>query len=237
MDLTIQERFAKYGFSKEKSLMEYGRLKDLIKNGENITTEFKLKANHPEKIIKEIVAFANTEGGKLFVGVDDEGQIKGLKFSEDEEFTLVRAIEKQCSPPISYSINYVILPNFREVLVFDIPKSASRPHFVKINPNKSEKTAYVRVKDKSLQASKEVRKYMKGNSSLQNVQFTFGEKETTLMRYLDEHKNITVNDYSKIAKIPLWVASKTLVLLSLANILILIPGEITDTFIQNTNSA
>ena len=236
MDLIIQERFAKFGFSKEKSLMDYGRLKELVKSGENITVEFKLKANHPEKIIKEIVAFANTEGGRLIIGVDDDGQMKGLKFSEEEEFTLVRAIEKQCSPPISYSINYVILPNFREVLIFDIPKSVNRPHYVQLNPNKAEKIAYVRVNDKSLQASKEVRKYIRGNSNLQNLQFPFGDKEATLMKYLDLHKNITVNDYSKIAKIPLWVASKTLVLLSLANILKIIPGETTDTFIQNTNN-
>jgi predicted HTH transcriptional regulator len=223
-DLTIQDRFAKYGFSAEKSKMDFGRLKELIKNGEDITIEFKLKANHPEKIIREIVAFANTEGGRLIIGVDDNKVIKGLKFSEEEQFTLVRAIEKNCVPPINYTIKYVVLPDTKEVLIFEIPKSKSRPHFVQLDLNKSEKIAYVRVNDKSLQASKEVRKYMQGNASSKNVQFTFGEKETALMK-----------DYSKIAKIPMWVASRTLVLLSLANILKLIPGEYTDTFIQNSN--
>lgn len=236
MELPIQERFAKFGFKKEKSEMEYGRLKELVKHGENITTEFKLKANHPEKIIKEIVAFANTEGGKLIIGVDDNGQIKGLKFSEDEEFSLVRAIDKMCFPPILYTIQYIILADSREVLVFDIPKSSERPHFLFSNTTKSEKIAYVRVKDKSIQASKEVRKFMKGNSNDLNVKFTFGDKELALMKYLDQFSNITVSEYSKIAKIPIWVASKTLVLLSLANVLKLIPGEITDTFVQNTNN-
>lgn len=61
----------------------------MIKHGESQNLELKLKANHPEKIVKEIVAFANTEGGNLLLGVDHNLQIKGLKFVEEEEFLLV----------------------------------------------------------------------------------------------------------------------------------------------------
>jgi predicted HTH transcriptional regulator len=233
MDLTIDERIAKYGSERDKSLIDMRQLKELVKNGENKTVEFKLKANHPEKIIKEIVAFANTEGGNLLVGIGDDLQIKGLKFAEEEEFLLVRAIEKYCFPPIKYSIKNAILPDSREVLVFEIPKSANKPHFVNLNPKGNEKIAYVRVKDKSLQASKEVRKYLKGENENTNTLFTYGEKETKLMQYLEENKSITVKDFSKIAKIPIWVASKTLVLLALANVLKIIPGESADAFIRN----
>lgn len=119
------------------------------------------------------------------------------------------------------------------MLVFEISKSESKPHFVTITPGKLENIAYIRVKDKSLQASKEVRKYLKAENDHKNVQFTFGEKESKLMLYLDENKSITVKDFSKIAKIPIWLASKTLVLLALANVLKIIPGESTDAFIRN----
>jgi predicted HTH transcriptional regulator len=235
MELTLHERYAKYGLSDQKVLMDYNWLKDLVKNGENNTIEFKLKANHPEKIVREIVAFANTDGGKLIIGVDDNRQIKGLKFAEDEEFILVRAIEKNCFPPINYVLKNVILNDMREVLVFEIPKSANKPHYVQLALNSLEKTAYVRVKDKSIQASKEVRKYLKGNDTNKNFQFTFGEKEKKLMKYLDENNSITIQDFSKIANIPIWLASKTLVLLALAHVVKIIPGEVMDTFIRIGN--
>jgi predicted HTH transcriptional regulator len=233
MELTINERSVKYGNERDKLFIEMKQLKEIVKNGENYNTEFKLKANHPEKIIKEIVAFANTEGGNLLLGVDDDQQIKGLKFAEEDEFLLVRAIEKYCSPPIEFKIKNAVLPNMREVLVFEIPKSTNKPHFVNFDPKSENKIAYVRVKDKSLQASKEVRKYLKAENGENNIQFTFGEKESKLMQYLEENKSITVKDFSKIAKIPIWLASKTLVVLALANVLKIIPGETADAFIRN----
>lgn len=233
MELTINERVAKFGLVNEKVFIDLKQLKEIVKKGENNKTEFKLKANHPEKIVREIVAFANTDGGNLLLGVDDNLELKGLKYAEEEEYQLIKAIEKYCSPPINYTIKHVLLPNTREVLVFEISKSESKPHFVTITPGKLENIAYIRVKDKSLQASKEVRKYLKAENDHKNVQFTFGEKESKLMLYLDENKSITVKDFSKIAKIPIWLASKTLVLLALANVLKIIPGESTDAFIRN----
>ena len=233
MDLTINERLAKYGSERTKTIIDLKHIKDLIKHGESQNLELKLKANHPEKIVKEIVAFANTEGGNLLLGVDDNLQIKGLKFVEEEEFLLVRAIEKYCSPPIQYSIKSAVLPDSREVLVFEIPKSNTKPHYVQLGANDHEKIAYIRVKDKSLQASKEVKKFLKAEKENIGVQFTYGDKENKLMQYLEENKSITVKDFSKIAKIPLWLASKTLVLLALANVLKIIPGESADQFVRN----
>ena len=51
----------------------------LIRQGEGDLVEFKRKAKYPERIIKEVVAFANSSGGHLFIGVDDDGTIVGLK--------------------------------------------------------------------------------------------------------------------------------------------------------------
>jgi len=74
----------------------------LIKRGEGQFVEFKKKANHPEKIVKEVVAFANSGGGNLFVGVDDDGQISGLKFPEDEEYILSKALKELCRPAVYF---------------------------------------------------------------------------------------------------------------------------------------
>ncbi len=72
----------------EESLLDVRNLKNLVRHGEGLRLEFKMKVKYPEKIVKELVAFANTEGGHLFVGVSDAGVIEGVKFAEEEQFLL-----------------------------------------------------------------------------------------------------------------------------------------------------
>ena len=57
-------------------------LRKLISKGEGLHLEFKRKALHPDKILRELIAFANSGGGILLVGVDDDKSIPGLKFPE-----------------------------------------------------------------------------------------------------------------------------------------------------------
>ena len=59
--------------------MRRSELKELIAEGESTTLEFKRKFTSPEKIAKEIAAFANTKGGYLLIGVDDDKRIYGVK--------------------------------------------------------------------------------------------------------------------------------------------------------------
>ena len=64
----------------------------LIRQGEGDLVEFKRKVEYPERIIKEVVAFANSSGGHLFIGVDDDGTIVGLKDVYEEHFVMEKAI-------------------------------------------------------------------------------------------------------------------------------------------------
>ncbi|SDL79552.1 AlbA family DNA-binding domain-containing protein [Siphonobacter aquaeclarae] len=211
--------------------MDLKALKELVRQGENERLEFKLKATHPEKIIREVVAFANTVGGTLLVGVGDDKSIPGLKFADDDEFILCRALEKHCFPEIEYTLERVPVAEDREVLVFRIPKSDRRPHHVSLEPE-GEKKTYVRVNDRSIQASKEVRQILKWENRARDVKFNYGRKEQVLMKYLDENPGITVEDFSRIAHIPLWMASKTLITLTLANVLSVKPDETADRFVM-----
>ena len=209
--------------------MDYRALKDLVRRGEGGQLEFKLKANHPEKIIREVVAFANTDGGLLLIGVGDDKTIPGLKYADEDEYLLVRALEKFCYPAVPYTIERIPLYGDRDVLVFKIPRSPGRPHYVIPDPKKpDEKKAYVRVADKSVQASKEVREILKGERVARNIRFTYGDKERTLMQHLGENDSITVDRFATIAGIPRKIASRTLVLLVLANILDIHPNEMVD---------
>lgn len=90
--------------------------------------------------------------------------------------------------------------------------------------------AYIRVKDRSVQASKEVWEILKKGKREKDVIFTYGEKEELLLKALDEQKQITVKEYAKIARIPKFLASRTLVRLVLANVLSIHPQESEDYF-------
>ncbi|WP_234736242.1 AlbA family DNA-binding domain-containing protein [Tellurirhabdus bombi] len=210
--------------------MEYRALKELVKQGEGTYLEFKLKSNHPERIIREIVAFANTEGGKLLIGIGDDKSIQGLKHIDEDEFLIVRAIEKYCTPAIEYRLERIPIPGERDVLLIDVPESPLKPHYVVVDPVNDIKRAYVRVLDKSLQASKEVREILKGERISRNIRFSYGDKERTLMHHLDQHERITVDGFASIAGIPRKMASRTLVLLVLANVLEIHPNEMVDHF-------
>lgn len=209
--------------------MDYQALKALVRQGEGSNVEFKLKTNHPEKIIRGIVAFANTYGGTMLIGVADDKSIPGLKYIDEDEYLLVRAISKYCFPEIAYTLERVKVSEEREVLVIRVPPSPDRPHYIVPNPNEPDtRKAYVRVADKSVQASREVREILKGQQAERAYRFAYGEKEKKLMQHLDQHSRITVDLFASIAGIPRRIASRTLVLLVLSHVLEIHPSDVMD---------
>lgn len=215
----------------QQSRIDLRELKELVRHGENKFVEFKLKTTHPEKIVREMVAFANTDGGKLIVGVADDKSLKGLKFPDEDEFILQRAIEKYIYPAIDYTLDRLIVEGEREVLIYTIPKSPFKPHFVDLDGIVENRRAYVRVADRSVQASREMREILKGERKGLNIRFQYGEKEKTLMKYLADNQQITVEIYATIANISRKIASRTLVVLVLANVLKVKPHEVQDFFV------
>ena len=74
----------------------------LIDEGEHQQQDFKYCINDSKKIAKSLVAFANTDGGRLLIGVKDNGKIIGM--STDEEYYMVESAAKIYSnPPIDFS--------------------------------------------------------------------------------------------------------------------------------------
>lgn len=209
---------------------ELKNLRNLVKKGEGQQLEFKLKSNHPDKIMREIVAFANSEGGKLLLGVADNKELIGLKFPDEDEYIITKSIEKYIFPEIDYKLEKIRLDNEREILVYDILESTNKPHFLDLNGEPEDRKVFVRHDDKSIQASKEVREILKGKKKEKGYKFAYGDKEQVLMKYLDPNVEITLNKYSEIAQISKKIASRTLILLVLAGVLRVNPSEIEDTF-------
>ncbi|MCS6822561.1 MAG: ATP-binding protein [Microscillaceae bacterium] len=206
--------------------MDLQELKKLVRKGEGQTLEFKLKANHPEKLVREMVAFANSNGGVLLVGIHDDKRIEGVSNPDEDEYLIEKAIQKHTFPPLPYHLERLPIDSKtteREVLIYHIPKSTQGYYsFVEYKPKKNFR-AYIRLADKSVQASKEMKEVLKGKAKNKNIRFRFGEKERILMQYLADNKRISVKQFAELANIPYRVASRTLVLLVLAKVLSIVP--------------
>lgn len=203
--------------------MTLQELSRLSQQGECSTLEFKKKANYPEKIVKELVAFANSSGGKLLLGVDDNGELSGSREIEGEAFIVEKAISELIRPKLNYTLDYIQLTEKKGIAIFNIPESIKKPHFVKENQQTRKGTAYVRVKDESMQASREMREIMQRRLRNKDIQFTFGEKEKALLSHLADHHEVTLLEFAKLVGVPKFIASRTLIKLVLANILEIIP--------------
>lgn len=208
------------------SAMSLKDLKHLVKTGEGTFLEFKRTVSSPEKIARELSAFANTKGGTLLVGVDDDKSLYGVESYFEQEFLLKQAAEEYSSPVISYDLGFVPFRK-REILVMRVFESDRKPVYA-IEGKK--KRVFIRANDRSIRAKHETIGVLKRSGKPEGVTFEYGPKEQKLLRYLNEYERITVGEYSKIANISRGNASRTLIDLTSAGILQLFSGERKDYF-------
>ena len=87
--------------------------------GEGLKIEFKESVG---SIDKEIIAFANSSGGRIFLGVDDKGKIKGINITNKLK-SQIQDIARNCDPSIKIS-----LEKFENILIINIEESENKPH-------------------------------------------------------------------------------------------------------------
>ena len=209
--------------------MKLQELEDLVSKGEGQLLEFKLKANFPEKIVKEMVAFANTSGGKLLIGVDDDGRMAGLKFAEEDKYAIERAIKLHIRPRIRYQLRSVPINRKRSILHYTILENKKKPSYYLSDPDKRGKV-YVRVRDKSVQASREMVQILKRSNLNKSYPIRLGEKEQLLFQYIEQHGTTTLARFMEISGLSRFKASQILISLVVSNILHIEIGEKSDYF-------
>lgn len=197
-------------------------LKKLVTRGEGPLLEFKRKATFPEKIIREMIAFANTRGGTLLLGVGDDGTLPGLKYPEDESHVIHQALKK-CKPPLPVTETFVAIGNSRTIIRYQVAESDRKPHYT--SGNGAQKESYVRVNDQSIRASREVREIVKRARKKKDIRFYYGDHEKFLMQYLDVNPAITLKKFVELSGLKPFYASKKLILLVLADVLNITPHE------------
>lgn len=196
---------------------EVYQLRRLVMEGEGQHLEFKRKVSQPEKIVREMIAFANSEGGTLLIGVDDDGSLAGVKYPDEELLMVRQALEKHVKQTLVYHDSLIELTPNKFVLRLDIPSSNKRPVYFIDEQNKRE--SFVRMKDMSIKASPQMNEIIHRKRQNKNVRFYFAEHELALMKYLDEHKTITLQEFQNLTGLNQFAASRKLILLVLANVL------------------
>lgn len=201
----------------------------LIRSGEGQHVEFKRKANHPEKIMREVVAFANADGGHLFVGVNDDGTLAGLKYPEDDEYVLTKAIRELCRPAIDFDVELIQVREDIELLHYRIHESLQKPHYAFLEKHHRRGKAFVRSNDLSIQASYELRQILKKGKRVQ-APIEFEEKAQELFRYFETNPGITLSEYAQLSGLNKKLASNKLIQLALSGALKIEPKSTGDIF-------
>ncbi len=212
--------------------MTLNELKKYTSQGEGLHIEFKKKANFPDKIVREMVAFANTKGGFLFVGIDDDKTISGCKNPEEDIFVLTKHLASY-SPFLVYSLERLPINAKREVLAFHVPESAKKPVYLKQDAPPFKLSAFVRVADMSIVASKEMVQVLRYASDMRDVKFMYGKREEAILRYLQQQPRITLAEAQQLLNLPQKPAAIALVTLVRADLLLIHATEHGDYFSLN----
>jgi ATP-dependent DNA helicase RecG len=124
---TTERSFQEYIVSTAGPQTSRTELLRLVRGGEDTFLELKVKLSNTEKIAQEIVALANTGGGVMVFGVNDQLRVEGVDDPEKVQDDLVRICREEIQPPLVPFIDRVALDNGRRIVALDI-ESKRRPY-------------------------------------------------------------------------------------------------------------
>lgn len=183
-------------------------LKSIIREGEHQQLDFKFRIDDAKKIARTLSAFANTDGGRLLIGVKDNGKITGI--DPNEEIHMIEAAaDMYCRPALSYH-SRVWQEDMRLVLEIKIDPVAERPVY---SPDEEGKwKVYVRRKDHTLLANKILLQYWKHQKGDNARPEKIGDEETALLGLIQQNEPITLSQLYRRSTLPKNKVDKLVVL-------------------------
>ena len=124
-------------------------LQSLIREGEHQQQDFKYRVSDALKLAKSVSAFANTDGGRLLIGVRDDGNMSGVR-DEEEIYMMHQAAYRYCRPEASIKFDTYHVDG-RTIVISTVPPSERRPICV-VSDNEKPR-AYIRIADENIVAS------------------------------------------------------------------------------------
>lgn len=126
-------------------------LYEIIANLENSGIEFKRDDIKPEQLAKEIVALSNFNGGKIFIGIEDDGTITGIQRDNLQEWVM-NVFRDKVHPMIIPFYEEIEVDDKKRIAVISFPQGISKPYVVRHNGRED---VYIRMGDRSELASRE----------------------------------------------------------------------------------
>ncbi len=189
-------------------------IKKLIESGESQQLDFKFEISNARKIARTFSAFANTMGGKLLIGVKDNGRISGVR-SDEEAYMAESGAHIFCRPSVTYNLKKWVVEG-KTVLEVDVPMSKNRPHFARDDDDQW--VAYVRVGDQNIKANQVLINVWKRKGMQKGILLNYGREEKALLAYLSENENITLSKFTRLARINRAHAERLLINLILMQV-------------------
>lgn len=177
-----------------KALTDTQYIRQLVSEGEHCHQDFKFEISDARKIARSLSAFANTEGGRLLVGVKDNGKIAGVR-SEEEIYMIEAAATMYCRPEVELETRTYSVEG-KTVLEVSISETGSKPVYALDEENKP--WAYIRIKDENILATPVHLKVWQHAMKTEGVLVEFTEKEQRLIDTLKEKEEISLNQCCKL---------------------------------------
>lgn len=216
--------------------MDARTLRQIIEVGESDTVEFKRKFSGFEKIAREMIALANTRGGILLIGIDDDGTVIGVVSEKSEIDLITTTAEHYVDPPLEAEIDIVDIDG-EDVIAVRIPESRTKPHRLVVDGEASRRDGtsdfaagvFIRQGERSVAASNEVARVLAASHpETPPLRLEIGDIEQTLFDYLHKHQRITIAQYRRLVNISQRRASRSLVRLVRAGLIRIFTNEAED---------
>lgn len=178
-----------------KKITDTDYIHKLISEGEHQQQDFKFEISDACKIAKTLSAFANTDGGKLLIGVKDNGKIAGVR-SDEEQYMIDAAAQLYCQPSVCYTMTTYSVEG-KSVLLVDIDESVHKPVYAKDETGK--RLAYLRIKDENILATPVHLRVWQQNGNEWGEWMQFTEREQLLLNLLADNDRLSLNKYCKLA--------------------------------------
>lgn len=183
-------------------------LKSYIREGEHQTQDFKFRVDDAKKIARTLAAFANTDGGRLLIGVKDNGKVVGV--NPEEEFHVIQgAASLYCKPELALKTQ-IMQYDHKLVLEVVVDEVENKP--VKALDDDGVWKTYVRREDHTLLASKILIGVWKKLRNKTSTPQTFDVDEQLILNTIKEAGEITLSKLYRETKLKKAYIDRLLIL-------------------------
>ncbi|MBP5777663.1 MAG: putative DNA binding domain-containing protein [Prevotella sp.] len=171
-------------------------LLSLIREGEHQQQDFKYRVSDACKLAKSVSAFANTDGGRLLIGVRDDGHLSGVR-SEEEIYMMHQAAYKYCKPEPSIKFDTFHVDG-RTIVVATVPPSDKRP--ICAHDEEGKPRAYIRIADENIVASPVHLALWRETQKPKGTVMTYNDTVRQLLDAIQGRQ--TLNQIVRLSKLP-----------------------------------